>query len=216
MRSLRLIFSIYTLLALTPVFGQDVEDTTRLQVKTGLALYIDYGKLSTLFTEFERKAEVGLAVHLSNRLSPNVQIGWALLTPQNAFENGVYESTGYYGRFGLNYLLPFDNVNTFSVGLKYGLSFFDDEGSYAIASDVFETYSVEFGETGQRATWFEVVLGSERKLRNENFVVGGHFSLRILNSRDRFSPVDIYAIPGYGRTFDETVPAVNIYIKYFF
>ena len=214
-RSLQLIFSTLAILAFLPCHGQDEEDSTRLQVRTGLALYIDYGKLATITSDFERKLEGGIAVHLANRISPNVQVGWGRLNPQNAFENGEYESTGYYGRFGINYLLPFDNFNTFSLGVKYGLSFFDDEGSYEIASEIFDTYAVEFGETGQSATWFEVVFGSEKKLNNDHFVVGGQFALRILNSRDKFTPVDTYAIPGYGRTFDKTVPAVNLYLKYF-
>ncbi|MEM1406604.1 MAG: DUF6048 family protein [Bacteroidota bacterium] len=189
-------------------------DSTRIQVPTGLFITLDYGKLATLVSDFESKFAISVGFQLANRISPEMQLGYANLSPQNAFENGTYESKGFYSRMGVNYLIPFDNTNMFYVGLKYGLSLFEDEGNYQISSDIFETYSVDFGEQDQTATWFEVVLGSEKKLRKEKVYLGGQFTLRFANSRDKFSPIDTYAIPGYGRALDKSVPVLNLYIKY--
>ncbi|MEM7109124.1 MAG: DUF6048 family protein, partial [Bacteroidota bacterium] len=193
-----------------------IQDTTRIQTKSGLFITVDYGKLATLASDFESKVEASIGVQLLNRLVPVIEVGFSTLNPRTAFENGTYESTGIYGRFGINYLIPFDNTNTYYAGLRYGLSAFEDEGNYIIESDIFETYSIPFGESSQTATWFEVVLGSEKKVRNYNIYLGGLFRLRFISTRDRFVPIDTYAIPGYGRTLDETVPAFNLYIKYLF
>ena len=185
-------------------------------IDTGLEVYLDYGKLITQFSEFESKLEAGIAIQLSNKLAPNFQAGYATLEPATAFENGTYKSTGYYGRIGVNYLIPFDNTNNFFVGVKYALAFYEDEGMYEISSDIFDTYSVSFSEKDLEANWFELVIGSEKKLKSEKWAVGGQFTFRVMNQRDKFSPVDTYAIPGYGRTLDRTVPAVNVYLKYKF
>ncbi len=211
----RCIFSLITLFSTLPGHAQTEADTV-FTIDSGLEIYIDYGKLATVLTEFETKLEVGIAVQLSNRLAPNFQVGYGSLQPNTAFENSVYESTGYYGRFGVNYLLPFDNVNHFFAGLKYGISFYEDEGTYEISSEIFDTYRVSFGEQDLTADWFEIILGSEKKLRVENLSLGGQFALRILNTRSKFTPIDTYAIPGYGRTLDKTVPAINLYLKYRF
>ncbi|MEM9297568.1 MAG: DUF6048 family protein [Bacteroidota bacterium] len=191
-------------------------DSTRIQVREGLFITLDYGKLATLVSDSESKFAISVGFQLANRISPEIQLGYASVSPQNAFENGTYESKGFYSRIGVNYLIPFDNTNMFYAGLRYGLSLFEDEGVYEISSDIFETFSDDFGEQDQTATWFEIVLGSEKKLRNEKVYLGGQFSLRFANSRDKFAPIDTYAIPGYGRTLDKSVPALNLYIKYLF
>ncbi|MEM6524603.1 MAG: DUF6048 family protein [Bacteroidota bacterium] len=191
-------------------------DTTRIQTRSGLFLAIDYGKLATAVSDFESKFEASIGFQLSNRLAPVLEIGYAILNPRTAFENGTYESAGVYGRFGINYLIPLDNINIYYAGLRYGLSSYEDEGNYIIESDIFETYSVDFGESNQTATWFEIVLGSEKKIRNYNIYLGGLFRLRFINTRDKFVPIDTYSIPGYGRTLDKSVPALNLYVKYLF
>ena len=220
---LRPIFSLIAVVLLFSLtsYGQvdsvtTAADTSRIEMASGLFISVDYGKLATIASEFESKLEASIGFQLSNRISPILQAGYAVLNPANAFENGIYESSGYYVKLGVNYLMPLDNTNTIYAGLRYGFSSFEDEGSYQIASDIFDTYTVNFGEKDQTATWFELVMGSEKKLRMENLYLGGQLSMRFINTRDKFSPVDSYAIPGYGRTFDESIPAVNLYIKYLF
>ncbi|MEM9856701.1 MAG: DUF6048 family protein, partial [Bacteroidota bacterium] len=176
----------------------------------------DYGKLITAASDFESKFEAAVGFQLANRIVPTVHVGYATIRPQTAFENGTYESSGVYGRIGFNYLIPLDNTNTYYAGLRYGLSTFEDKGSASIDSDIFETYTIDFGESDQTATWFEVVIGTEKKLRYYNIYLGGLFSLRFINSRNKFVPIDTYAIPGYGRTLDNSVPAFNLYVRYLF
>lgn len=223
------IFSILLLSLLCQVsFAQaDVDedagtatDTLVIEVDAGPSIYIDYGKLLTIPTDFETKFEAGLSFRFKNRLSPNIQVGMGKLEPGGAINNGTYLSEGWYGRIGINYLMPIDNKSMLYAGVKYGMSMFDESGTYEIGSDLWDNYKDGFSYEGLQADWFEVILGSETKLDN-HWSIGGYFSLRILNKRDKPSPVnttltpiDTYAIPGYGRAFDNTTPAVNVYIRF--
>ncbi|MBL6446781.1 hypothetical protein JMN32_10690 [Fulvivirga sp. 29W222] len=188
-------------------------DTTALEIKAGPGIYIDYGKLLTIPTDFETKFEAGLSFRLKNRLSPNVQAGMGKLEPGGAINNGTYLAEGWYGRIGINYLVPLNNKSMLYAGAKYSMSRFDESGSYEIGSNLWDNYKDGFSREGLQADWFEVILGSETML-DDHWSAGGYFSLRILNQRDEFSPIDTYAIPGYGRAFDKTTPAVNVYIRF--
>lgn len=192
------------------------QDTTLVAIDSGPSLYIDYGKLLLIASDFEAKAEAGIGYQLKNRISIHVQAGWGRLEPSGAFKNGDYISEGYYGRAGLNYLLPLDATNSFYVGARYAKGRFDEEGSYTIQSLIWPDRTETYRRTALEADWFEVLFGSEKKLKKSNWRLGGYFSLRILNKRKQFPLIDTYAIPGYGRAFDKTVPAVNVYIKYAF
>lgn len=211
---LLLIFSIiFTFFAFT-AFTQSQD--TIISINTGPSIYIDYGKLLTIPTDFELKAEAGISLQLKNRFAPHVQLGWARLEPGGAFENGNYTAEGMYGRAGINYLLPLDAANSFYFGLRYALSQFEETGNYQIASQIWPTRVERYTRKDLQADWFEVVFGTERKFKQSKWYLGGYLSLRILNNKDTFSPIDIYAIPGYGRAFDKTVPALNVYVKYSF
>lgn len=191
-------------------------DSSRLEVKSGLQVYVDYGKILTLFTEFESKLEAGVAYQLKNRFSPNFQIGQSTLEPSVAFENGEYKSEGIYARVGIDYTLPFDATNLFYVGLKYGFSSFSESLTYTISTSLWPDPAQPFENDDATASWTELVIGSEKKMQNSNWRIGGYFALRVLIDRDTFDPIDTFTIPGYGRTADDTVPAINLYVKYAF
>ena len=211
------IFSTLTLICIlsSAALAQDTKpatkDTVKAEINTGFQLYIDYGKLITVPTDFETKLEGGFAYRFKNRLSPNLQIGSAKLQPAQAIQNGEYTVEGQYFRVGLDYLLPIDNENLLYIGAKYGASRYEEAGHYMIASDLWDTYENSFSRTGLKANWLEIIIGSEKQL-SPVFIAGGYFTLRALLSRDEFEPIDTYAIPGYGRAFDNTTPALNFYI----
>lgn len=195
---------------------EDVSDSLKLTVKSGLQIYIDYGKILTLFTDFESKFEVGAAYQLKNKFSPNIQIGFSTLEPGPAFENGEYTSEGTYARVGLDYTIPFDASSLFYVGVKFGLSSYSESGSYTITTDIWPDFTRTFENDDLSANWYELIIGSEKKFKKGNWKVGGYFALRVLGNRDEFFPIDTFSIPGYGRTLDDTVPVLNLYLKYAF
>lgn len=212
----RLLPYLFSLIFIFCGFRSFSQDTTIVTVDNGLSIYIDYGKLLTIPAKFETKAEAGISFQLKNRFAPHIQVGWAKLEPGAALENGYYTSEGKYGRIGINYLLPLDATNSFYVGVRYAMSQYDENGTYIIGSTLWPDRVENYSRKDLKADWFEVLLGSEKRLKNSKWYLGGNLSLRILNEREKFPFIDTYAIPGYGRVFDKTVPALNIYIKHSF
>ncbi|MEQ8881651.1 MAG: hypothetical protein RLQ12_18545, partial [Cyclobacteriaceae bacterium] len=64
---------------------------------------------------------------------------------------------------------------------------------------------------------------SEKKIRlnkdnisawyNDIFAIGFNIRMRFLVTYDKDSPIDVYSIPGYGKTIDKSTPAVNLFVK---
>jgi hypothetical protein len=208
------IFSI--LFSFLTVSGAFAGDSTRIAVKSGPQIYFDYGKLLTIATDFETKYEFGIGYQLKNHFQPTFRYGMAKLEPSSAIQNGTYLSEGQYWRAGLNYVIPFDAVNSFYIGVNYGSSKFEDSGTYEVKSELWPTFTDSFERKDLEADWFEAVLGSEKTMLNGHVKLGGLFGVRFINSRSQFEFIDVYAIPGYGRTLDKTVPFVNVYVKYQF
>lgn len=213
MKQKLLFISSLFIFCFTAAFGQD-SVKVKIPVKGGLQLYVDYGKILMGITDFETKYEAGIAIQLKYRFQPNFQAGIATLEPSSAIENGAYKAQGQYWKAGLNYLLPFDANHHFYAGVKYGQSTFDDEGTYKIESNVWPDLEGEFKRSGFEASWYELVLGSEKLIANGQIRIGGMFGVRFIAEKPKEDFIDIYAIPGYGRTLDKTVPYLNVYIKY--
>jgi hypothetical protein len=192
---------------------QAQEDSVSTGSPPRLFLSIDYGKIATLPTNFETKIEGGLGFRVGKHLMPVIYSGTSTLQPDNAIVNGTYQSKGWYFRAGLEYIFSLDLRNNLIFGARYGQSFFNEELTYVIESELFDnlTGSAERYDLG--AAWTEVVVGSEMQLGEGPFFVGGYFTFRILVNRDEFEPFDTERIPGYGRTVDKTVPALQLYLK---
>lgn len=203
--------------ALTFGIGQAYsQDTTRITVESGLQVCLDYGKLLTVLTDFETKWEAGLGYQFKVRVQINASYGMAAIESAQAIENGHYKAEGRYWRVGINYILPLDNTNSLYAGVKYAQSEFDDSGSYRISSDLWPAPESIFGRSGLEAQWFELIVGSEKVLRNRHILIGGKTGLRFMDSRSKESFIDIYTIPGYGLASDSSTPFLNLYIKYRF
>jgi hypothetical protein len=207
------IFSLILLFSLSKVAAQD---STRITIKSGPQIYVDYGKLLLFPTDFESKYEFGVAYQFKFKFQPNFQYGHGSLEPSSAIENGTYLSEGSYWRAGLNYLIPFDATNSFYLGVKYGQAKYEDSGTYTIESDVWPTINEKFQRKNLEADWYEVLIGSEKALKNSHIRLGGMFGVRFINKRKKIDFIDTYAVPGYGRTLDKSVPFLNVYIKYQF
>ena len=193
---------------------------------SGVELAIDYGKLLTLWTKFESKLEGGLNIRFKERIVLASEFGYAELDPLKAYDNALYYTVrGPYARLGLDYYTSYDPKSFYYFGLRYGMSVFEDEGKFLIDSDFWEDYGEEFGSTDITAAWWEIVVGTETYLNflkkdpnspKSRLLLGWKFRLRVLSDFENREEPTIYAIPGYGRTFDKTVPVLNLYVKYRF
>ena len=207
MRALLFIFSV---LLGSSCFAQDSLSSER---RPRMYLLIDYGKLFTIPTDYETKFEGAVGLRIARNLYLAGHFGHGTITPNSAIENGTYTSKGFYYRAGFDYYITIDKINSLSVGARYGSSSFEEELSYSISSDLFEDIQQQEVRPDVGARWAEVNIGSEARLGNGPFYAGGYLSLRILIDRDEFDPADTYTIPGYGRTFDKTIPALNLFLK---
>lgn len=210
----RLLFITSLILLTSMVSAQDSLDSTRTGRVVIPSLYIDYGKLFTIPTDFETKYEGGIELMFLEKFPLIVEAGHATLTPEGAYANGVYESKGLYYRIGAGYIGQLLPKNKIGLTFRYAASSFSEDGEIFIESP--SGAQNDFSQTIKRedltATWYEVVVYSDRKL-NDLLTIGIHLRFRILSSYDEQAPVDVYAIPGYGRAFDSTIPAMNFFLK---
>ncbi|MGF1638156.1 MAG: DUF6048 family protein [Cyclobacteriaceae bacterium] len=181
-----------------------------------LDLIVDYGKLLTLPLGFEQKLHGALHLVMMKRFVLVGEYGYAKHMPGNAFENfEYYTSEGNYFQVGMDYKLQFNPTTFYYVGFRYGESNFSDEGKFVIGSYLWNDYTETFGTNNMQANWYEMVIGSEAALKSiRNAYVGFFLRIRILNDYERRMPVNVYSIPGYGRTFDKRIPAFNLYFRY--
>ena len=192
----------------------------------GAEFLIDYGKILTLWTEFESKFEGGFNLRFYERIVLATEFGYAELNPLKAYDNALYYTVrGPYGRIGLDYYGAYDAKSFYYAGLRYGYSIFEDEGAFLIDSEYWEDYEDGFGSSDVTASWFEIVAGTETYLRigkkmkekegeKSKLLLGWKFKLRFIMDFENRDEPRIYSIPGYGRTFDEIVPVLNFYVKY--
>ena len=181
---------------------------------TGIEFAIDYGKLVTIPSDFETKLEAAVSYTLWEKLQLLFEYGYGKITPREAIKNGDYTSEGNYYRAGIAYggeVLPKSYVY---LGFMYGSSQFEDYGTVLIESQTWEDFNGTFNRTDLTAKWFEFVMITESELR-KNLYWGSKWRLRRLRefTDQDYDPI-VYSIPGYGRTFDNSIPAVNLYIKY--
>ncbi len=196
------------------------------KVLSGIEVALDYGKLLTLWTKFESKYEMGINLRFYERFVLATEIGFSELNPLKAYDNALYYTVkGSYARLGVDYYTSYDPKSFYYAGLRYGMSLFEDEGLFLIDSEYWEDFEEGFGSTGITASWVEIVLGTETFLKlgknktespKSKLLLGWKFRLRILADFENRIEPRIYSIPGYGRTFDNVVPAINFYVKYRF
>lgn len=187
-----------------------------------IILSADYGKLIATAAQIETKYEFNLAVQFSKNIRATADIGYGQLAPPNAIENGTYTSTGNYARIGVDYIFTLFPKTYLSLGGMYASSSFKDEGTVEIKSEIWPSLSESFVRNDLKASWAEFVITSEATVFNKdkgflsNFYWGIKFRLRFMIEMPTPENFDVYAIPGYGRTWNNVVPAANLFISYKF
>jgi hypothetical protein len=196
-------------------FKKVIQPKDTIVKPSGFEIAIDYGKLFTLPSDFEIKAEGAIGFSFKEKLQILVEVGYGKLTPQEAIKNGDYTSEGVYARGGIAYggeIIPKSYVY---LGVMYGLSEFEDGGTVLIESEPWEDFDGTFNRTDLSAEWIEFILITETEFR-DNLFLGSKWRIRSLRVFEHeYDPI-VYSIPGYGRSFDNSIPAINLYVKYRF
>lgn len=179
------------------------------------SIYIDYGKLLTLPLDIESKFEGGFELLIKEKVPIVVEAGMGKLTPNKAYSNGEYESKGKYVRVGTGIYSQFLPKNKLGFLFKYGVSLFDEKATVDNENtiNIPRTLVASFDRKDITASWIEFVLYSDRQI-TDFLAIGMNLRLRYLLLHDGFTPNDVLAIPGYGRSFDTSVPAVNLFVKF--
>ncbi|MTI32359.1 DUF6048 family protein [Xanthovirga aplysinae] len=179
----------------------------------GIELKTDYLKFASLLLDTEEKYEAGVNVLLKHNFALSFEYGIAQLTPDKPYLNTTFITEGEYYKVGLQYRIPLDKKNEIFVGANYGQSTYDEKANFKIEGSLNDDFTENFDWKNLKANWGEIIIGSERKLF-AGLRAGMLLRFRILASAPTFDPVNTYNIPGYGRRFNNTVPAVNLYLKY--
>ncbi len=189
------------------------------------AVYFDYGKVITKLVGYEDKLEGAASLLFLEQYELIGEIGQATLSPAESYTNGNYSATGTYYRFGGGYLGTFKSNFAIGLGARYGVSKFSDKGFIEIEgeSGIDNSYNRRFERNGLEARWWELVVTSEKKLRfnkdnlsawyNDIFAIGFNIRMRFLVTYEKITPIDVYSIPGYGKSIDKSTPAVNLFVK---
>ncbi|MEP1032123.1 DUF6048 family protein [Ekhidna sp.] len=205
---------IFSLILSASCFAQTEADSVVFKRTISPSLYLDYGKLVTIPSNFETKYEGGIELLFLEKFPLIVEVGQATLSPEGAYSNGTYESRGFYYRIGAGYYSQFLAKSKIGLTLRYASSTFSEDGRIFIESPsgTQGNFVQNLVREDLKATWYEVVVYSDQKL-SDLFTIGLNIRLRVLANYDEQSPVDVYAIPGYGRAFDKSIPAANFFLK---
>lgn len=227
MRQLRT-YIISIIVIVTPYFGytQDslaVETQDSLIIEESnfaLNIYVDAGKgIESLFNK-QVKWEFGVSVLAAQKYLFSAELGYGRLNPESVINNGSYTSEGNYYRAGIEYVFTISLKRYLSSGIMFAQANFNDYGNVQIVSDLWDDVDETFERSDLSASWIEWIVNTEAPLFKvekglfSNFYWGVRFRLRILISDITQPDFDIFAIPGYGKTFSNVVPAANLYIKY--
>ena len=200
---------------------QDNQDSLIVkQSNLALNIYADVGKgLESLFNK-QTKWEFGIGILLAQKFHFVAEYGFGSLNPENVINNGSYTSEGNYYRAGFDFVFNVQPRTHLSIGAMYAHASFADYGNVKIESELWDDVDVSFARSDLSANWVEFILNTEAPLFKvddgflNGFYWGVRYRLRILISDITQPDFDVYAIPGYGKTFSNVVPAVNLYLKY--
>ncbi len=198
--------------------GSEIEEEAQ-NLSIGFAF--DYLKLHTLLLDESEKWEGAVNFRILDKVSVIGEYGIAELTPRDAYKNSEYKSEGSYYRIGLDYHLTIIPNNFLLLGVRYAQSSFSENISYEIGNPIFENETGELNRENLNATWYELVLTSEKKIRKiskkdipDFLSIGFKFRLKSLLEYNDFDHFEVKNIPGYGQTNTKLNPEFNLYIKF--
>ena len=212
---------IISLLAIFNAGISVAQDTLQVSESNfAITIYADIGKIGESLFADQTKWEFGLAAIMSRRYAVVAEYGFGSLKPKSVINNGSYTSEGNYFRLGFEYIFTIVPRTYLATGVMYAQANFDDYGHVKIDSELWQSVDETFGRVGLSASWFEWILNTEAPFTKvdrgvwDNFYWGLRYRLRFLISDISQPDFDIFAIPGYGKTYSTVVPAVNLYLKY--
>lgn len=197
-------------------------DSISAQDSFSIELSADYGKLIESLASNQNKWEFGLSFILREKFALVGEYGYGKLLPESVIQNGVYESEGNYFRAGAEYNFTIAPKRYLALGGMFATSTFSDYGLVQISSELWQDVNEEFSRQNQSASWAELILNTQGPIVNaedgflSNLYWGMRFRLRIMITDLERDDFDIYAIPGYGKTYSNVVPATNLFIRYRF
>lgn len=208
---MRLYFALLFIGSHLLCFAQDSLASSPIVIPS---LYFDYGKTFNSLFDGYRKTEGGLELTLDNSWQVIGELGHWSLEPESAIENGFYKVNGTYWRLGFGYIPSVKPDSRLGIGLRYGFASFVDQGNYTIAGGDSSNPALteEFKRRDLSASWYELVFYSDKTI-NRWITLGFLVRLRRMNTYDKFQPVDVVTVPGYGRAQDRISPAVNLFLK---
>ena len=213
---------IISILLIIPLMST-AQDTTTVTSdrKFGISLVVDYAKpFEVLFTDQE-KWEFGLGI-IVNKVVFVGEYGYANLKPASVINNGSYISEGNYYRAGLEYMFNIAPKRSLSLGTMYASSSFKDQGTVEITSELWPSVEEKFIREDLEVNWVEFILNTEAPLFRveeglfSNFYWGARIRVRVMLSDVVRPDFDIFAVPGFGKTYSPVVPAFNLFLKYRF
>lgn len=227
------IISILWLVSLHSAFGQEdslavaepapvAEDSTLVINRFTIEPSIDYGKAIESLISNQKKWEFGLSFILQDKLALVAEYGYGKLFPENVIQNGSYEVEGNYYRAGAEYIFTIAQKRYLAIGGMYATSTFSDYGIVQISSELWPDVEEEFTRQDISASWAEIILNTQGPIVNaesgffKDLYWGIRFRVRIMITDLERSDFDIYAVPGYGKTYSNVLPAANLFLRYRF
>ena len=202
------------------VFSQDLESKKDLESKSisndtlppgekyGLRVGIDASRIIRSFTSDDYEGVEFIADYrIYRKFYVALEIGNELLERDE--ENINVEGSGSYFRLGFDYN-SYNNwygmQNLIFVGLRYGLSTFDQQlNSFRIftGSSIFPNREIISGQKNDNLTanWISLIVGLKVETI-KNLYLGANIALRRLSNQKRPDGFDNLFIPGFGQTND--------------
>lgn len=207
--------SIFFLLNFWSANSQTNLDTIQYKEKYGLRLGIDLSKpLKTLLEDDYSGLEIigDYRIYKNYYLAAEIGNEKLAITEQNIRAT----AKGSYIKLGADYN-AYDNwagmENVIFVGMRYAFSTFSqtlEEYTISTRSQFFPANNIEgpFETTGLSASWIELVAGIKVELFN-NVFLGANVQLKRRITQTTPSNFDNLAIPGFNRTYDESLFGVG-------
>jgi len=130
--------------------------------------------------------------------------------------NFSYSSKGQYFRLGpdVNFLVKDPDHNAIFFGLRYGISFYNDQARYLLTDSIYGDLQSETGNSAVTAHWFEMTTGMKIKVWKQFFMgytVRFKFALRLNGLSGSLTSFDV---PGYGLANEGSAWGFNYHIFY--
>ncbi|OQX97376.1 MAG: hypothetical protein B6I20_12750 [Bacteroidetes bacterium 4572_117] len=210
---LRYFLSSILILATTFIYAQDNIEKTK-----GIRFGFDVSPLVVRLFEPERSG-LGVSIDFEFKTDYFGVIEGGLLNYGLEQKNFNYQSSGYYGLFGLDYNLlkaekSVDN-NILFAGFRYGISSFQQNIDNIVINNYWGTYNAELGQQQITGSWFELLGGIKAEVFfAKNFFIGWTLRAKTLLSGTKNETMQPIYIPGYGKTDKKFRFGISWFVAY--